>query len=195
MLMEETWRPGNFIISQMVKGTTRCEGVRVGVKMNRTYAVCRRQQWFFFFFCCFHQLIGFYGAHWAGGKEDGKWASGLHLKPLCWAIKIIMRWTTSSGEAFAAKQQRFSLLININEALITNSSYQFSKMANLNSSNSVLNDFSLPWGLFQFVLVASLCPLSVSVWNLGVLVLWKSVFLLWIHTDTDLSDLGQLYLT
>lgn len=90
MLMEETWRSGNFIMTQMGTGTTRWEEVREGVKLNRTYALCRRQQWFFFFFsffCCFHQLIGFYGAHRDGGKEDGERASGLHLKPSAEPLK------------------------------------------------------------------------------------------------------------
>lgn len=71
-------------------------------------------------FWCFHQLIGFYGAHRAGGKEDAECASGLHLKLLCCVIKMIMRRTSSSGEEFAAKQQRFRLLVIINEASITN---------------------------------------------------------------------------
>lgn len=55
-----------------------------------------------------------------GLKQNGEGASGLHLKPLCWAIKKKMRQTSSSWEEFAAKQQSFSALVNINGALITN---------------------------------------------------------------------------
>lgn len=106
---------GNFIISQMVKRTARCWGVREEAMVNRTYAVCKRWWWGGVF--CFNQLIGFYGACWA--EEHGTGASGLHLKPLCWAIKKKMRRTSSSWEEFVAKQQRFSPLVNINGAAIT----------------------------------------------------------------------------
>lgn len=121
MLMEETWRSGNFIMTQMGKGTTCWEEVR-GVKLNRTYALCRRQQWFFFIFFLF---LLFSSAHWLlwspSGWRKRRWRTGLWApsEALCWAIKMIMRWTSSSGGEFAAKQQRFSLLVNINEASIT----------------------------------------------------------------------------
>lgn len=55
-----------------------------------------------------------------GLKQNGVGASGLHLKPLCWAIKKKMRQKSSSWEEFAAKQQSFSALVNINGASITN---------------------------------------------------------------------------
>lgn len=121
MLMEETWRSGNFIMTQMGKGTTRWEEVREGVKLNRTYAVCMRQQWLFFF----SFFLLFSSAHWLlwspSGWRKRRWRTGLWApsEALCWAIKMIMRWTPSSGGEFAAKQQRFSLLVNINEASIT----------------------------------------------------------------------------
>lgn len=55
-----------------------------------------------------------------GLKQNGVGASVLHLKPLCWAIKKKMRQKSSSWEEFAAKQQSFSALVNINGASITN---------------------------------------------------------------------------
>lgn len=52
-----------------------------------------------------------------GLKQNGEGASGLHL---CWVIKKKMRQTSSSWEAFAAKQQSFGVLVNINGASIAN---------------------------------------------------------------------------
>lgn len=173
MLMEETWRPGNSIITQMVKGTTRCEGVRKGVKLNRTYAMFvgdNNDFCYLFVFISFFFFLLFSSAHWLLWRQSGwkkrSWRLGL------WApseTPLLSHYNANEMDLFlwgrvccrATKlQPPCKHQWGVHHKL---SSYQFSKMANLNRCNSGLNDFSLSWGLFQFVLVVSLWPLSVSV--------------------------------
>ena len=134
--------------------------------------VCRRQQWFLLFICLyfFFFFLMFSSAHWLLWRQSGwkkrSWRLGL------WApseTPLLSHYNANEMDLFlwgrvccrATKlQPPCKHQWGVHHKL---SSYQFSKMANLNRCNSGLNDFSLSWGLFQFVLVVSLWPLSVSV--------------------------------